>query len=385
MEHAQLDSEDWLRIVAQLGGEPALAASAREYRAFVRPREIKSALDVLRLAFMYGPGGHSLRSLAATSAVHGLADVSDVAVMDRIRNSADWLQFLCAESLARLAKMIGAKPTARPIRIVDGSRLEGPGEQVWRLHLCYDPALGRTVDAAITSIKQGERLDRLAVSPGEIRMGDRGFPQPDGIKNTLAQGADLLVRLTWKSLQMTDRDGRPIDWPKIFTETDAQGSLDLAVRVHKAHAQFEPIDMRLVLIKKPPVAAAKARAKARRASSKSQSRTDPRTLAAADHVILLTSLKPEEFPIEMLGALYRFRWQIELAFKRLKSLLHIDRLPAKDPNLARAWLHAHLLFALLVDETMSELGEISPSASEFALAHDEDRRRRLARSSLAAA
>jgi IS4 transposase len=87
----------------------------------------------------------------------------------------------------------------------------------------------------------------------------------------------------------------------------------------------------------------------------------------------------------MLGALYRFRWQIELAFKRLKSLLHIDRLPAKDPNLARAWLHAHLLFALLVDETMSELGEISPSASEFALAHDEDRRRRLARSSLAAA
>jgi hypothetical protein len=42
-------------------------------------------------------------------------------------------------------------------------------------------------------------------------------------------------------------------------------------------------------------------------------------------------------------------------------------------------------FALLVDETMSELGEISPSASELALAHDEDRRRRLARSSLAAA
>jgi hypothetical protein len=344
---------------------------------------------VLRLAMMYGPGGHSLRSLAAASATHGLADVSDVAIMERIRNSANWLQFLCAESLDRVAKVIGAKPTARPIRIVDGSRLEGPGERVWRLHLCYDPALGRTIDAAITSIKEGERLDRLAVTPGEIRIGDRGFPQPDGIRNARAHGADILVRLTWKSLQMTHPNGKPIDWPNLFTRANALGSLDLSVRVHKAHAQFEPLDMRLVLIKKPPVAAAKARAKARRASRKSQSRTDARTLAAADHIILLTSLKGEEFPIDVLGALYRFRWQIEIAFKRLKSLLHIDRLPAKDPNLAIAWLHAHLLFALLVEETMSDLDKIFPSAvklpAKLALADDEDRRRRVAYSNLAAA
>jgi IS4 transposase len=44
------------------------------------------------------------------------------------------------------------------------------------------------------------------------------------------------------------------------------------------------------------------------------------------------------------------RWQIELAFKRLKSLLNIDRLPAKNPHLARAWLNAHLLLALLIDD-----------------------------------
>ena len=180
MEYAQLDSKEWPHIVARLGGEDALASLAREHRAFVRARGVKSAVDVLRLALLYGPGGHSLRSVAAMAAAAGLADVSDVAVLDRLKCAADWLQNLCKERLARIAEEIGVKPTERPIRIVDGSRLEGPGDRVWRLHLCYDAGLARIVDAVITTAKDGERLDRLTVTPGEIRLGDRGLPQPDG-------------------------------------------------------------------------------------------------------------------------------------------------------------------------------------------------------------
>src|SRR5216683_2320992 len=318
MEHAQLDSKEWSHIVARLGGEEALASSAREHRAFIRARGVKSAVDVLRLALIYGPGGHSLRTVAAMASAAGLAEVSDVAVLDRLKGAADWLQSLCKERLARVAKEIGVKPMERPIR--------------------------------------------LAVTPGEIRLGDRGFPQPDGIRNTLAAGADVLVRLTWNSLQMT-ADGKPIDWLKLFKRASEQSSLDMSVRVHKAHSRFEPLDMRLVIIKKPPAAAAQARTKARRASRKNNRRTDPRTLAGADYVILLTSLKRQEFPIDLVAALYRLRWQIELAIKRLKSILHIDRLPAKDPDLARAWLYAHLLLALLLDDIIARLGAIPPSGA----------------------
>src|ERR1700760_2927608 len=71
-------------------------------------------------------------------------------------------------------------------------------------------------------------------------------------------------------------------------------------------------------------AAAAARQPAERASRKDQrKRVDPRTLACADHLILLTSLPPARFTVAQLGALYRLRWQIELLFKRLKSLLHL--------------------------------------------------------------
>jgi hypothetical protein len=342
----------------------------------------------LRLALMYGPGGHSLRSVAALAAASGMADVSNVAVLDRLKGASDWLEHLCKERLACLAKEIGATVTERPIRIVDGSRLEGPGDRVWRLHLCYDAGRARIIDAVITTTKEGERLDRLAVTPGEVRLGDRGFPQPDGIKNTLDAGADVLVRLTWNSLQLSAA-GKPIDWLKLFKQAGEQGSLDMPVRLHKAHSKFEPPDMRLIIIKKSPAAAAKARAKARRASNKNQRRTDARTLAGADYIILLTSLKREEFPIDVVAALYRLRWQIELAIKRLKSILHIDRLPAKDPDLARAWLYAHLLLALLLDDISAGLGAIPPSAtgipSNLALAYDNSPRRRPARRHLAAA
>lgn len=277
----------------------------------------------------------------------------------------------------------------RCIRIVDGSRLEGPGDRVWRLHLCYDAGHARLVDVAITTTREGERLDRLTVTPGEIRLGDRGFPQPDGIRNTLAEGADVLVRLTWNSLHLSHADGKPIDWLKLFRGGCAHGWLDLPVQVHKAHGRFEPLAMRLVIIKKPPAAAAKARAKARRASNKNQRRTDRRTLAGAGYIILLTSLDGKEFPVEALGALYRLRWQIELAIKRLKSILHIDRLPAKDPDLVRAWLYAHLLLAILLDATMSELDALSPSAAEntpnLDLARNRSSRRRAAGRDLAAA
>jgi hypothetical protein len=390
MEQNELDSEDWLQLVARLGGEAALAESARQHGAFYRARRIKSAVDLLRMALMYGPGGQSLRSLTAMAAAQGVADLSDVSLLERLRNAANWLEALCAESLSRVARTIGIKDDKRPIRIVDGSRIEGPGDRAWRLHLCYDPHLARITDAAITTLKEGERLDRLAVTRGEIRLGDRGFPHPDAIKNTLEAGADVLVRLTWNSLQLRHTDGQPIDWLRLFEQANAQGSLDLAVHMHRARSQQKPCEMRLVLIKKPPDAAARARTKVRRTRTKFQrQRTDPRTLAAADHLIVLTSLDAQDFPVDAIGALYRLRWQIEIAIKRLKTILRIDRLPAKDPDLARAWLYAHLLLALILDETLADPGAIPPSTGnpspDVALAHNNTARKRPARRDLAAA
>ncbi len=58
---------------------------------------------------------------------------------------------------------------------------------------------------------------------------------------------------------------------------------------------------------------------------------------------------------------YRLRWQIELAFKRLKSLLHIDMLPTRTAQASRSWLLAHLILAVLCDDVTQDVLDSFPS------------------------
>jgi len=85
-------------------------------------------------------------------------------------------------------------------------------------------------------------------------------------------------------------------------------------------------------------------------ASRKQKTLDPRSLTAAEFLILGTSLPPEHYPANEVLAAYRLRWQIERAFKRLKSLIHIDKLPARTDLGARSWLYPHLILALLCDD-----------------------------------
>ena len=58
--------------------------------------------------------------------------------------------------------------------------------------------------------------------------------------------------------------------------------------------------------------------------------------------------------------LYHAHWQIEIAFKRLKSLFHYNDLPAKNSESVRAWFYGKLLLTALC-ETMVNTGRFSPS------------------------
>lgn len=361
MTHDLKNDADWQDVVKRLGGAEALTVSAREYKAFQRARGVKDAASLLRLALMYGPGGLSLRGTAAMAAMGGIASVSDVALLGRLQAAGPWLEALCSERLTGLAESMKVAPADRPIRIVDGTRLTGPGGRAMRLHLAYDLPEGRISHSVLTDLSGAEKLTRTPVRPGEIRLGDRGYPRPDDLATIRAAGADVVVRLTWNSLSLAHRDGRPFAWMPLFEASAAHGQTDAAVLVEKARDPvWSPLPMRLVVIRKPPQAAAQSQERARRASAKNQHRTDPRTLAAASHVLLLTSLPPDLYPPERIGALYRLRWQIELAIKRLKSLLHIDRLPAKDPDLVRSWILAHLLLALLIDDAAAQPAAFPP-------------------------
>ena len=120
------------------------------------------------------------------------------------------------------------------------------------------------------------------------------------------------------------------------------------------------LPLRLIVQRKTPEAAEATRLALRRAAIKKGKKLDPRSLIAAAFMIVGTSLPIRGYSAKDILVVYRLRWQIELAFKRLKSLLHIDRLPTRTELGSRSWLYAHLILALLCDDLSQDFLESSP-------------------------
>ena len=137
--------------------------------------------------------------------------------------------------------------------------------------------------------------------------------------------------------------------------------------------------MRLVIRRKDPEQAQAEQKRLLKDAKKRGKQPDPRSLEAAKYILLLTSLPAAVFPSADILALYRFRWQIELAFKRFKSLAGLDTLPAKKPELARAWIYARLIVAIIAEQIAGQVPDSSPSGLDntirkpVALASHEDR------------
>lgn len=357
-----IQEQDWPAVSSLIEGSIDLEASARACGVLQRKRQIRSASDLLRLALAYGPGGQSLRQTAAWAEFQQVASLSDVALMYRLKASAPWLAQIAGALLAPREATASPCALGLRLRVIDGSVISAPGRGPrWRLHGVYDLGEERFSAFELTRARSAEALERASVGPGELIMGDRVYARPGGLRHVVEAGGEYLVRAGSRSLRLTHLDGRPLDLAAALDRSDRDGfdDLDLLV-VDAGDPDQKPLPTRLVLLKKPPQATAKARARSLRESQRGGHRNDPLSLRSADHLMLITSLDREKVSPEQLAALYRLRWRIELAFKRLKSLLSIDRLPAKDEGLARTWILAHLIAALLIENLNPELRDSPP-------------------------
>lgn len=356
---------DWQCLVERLGGAEALTRSAHDTKAFRRARKVASAVVLLRLLLAYCMGWGGLRSTAAWAAAVDLADISNVALLNRLRNSGAWLEHLVSVALRQHMPKTCA---GRRIRIVDGTTVPKAGgagsrNALWRLHAAFDVGSERFDAFVLTDESEGERFDRIPVEKGELRICDRCFMQPGRIAAVIEQGGDVLIRAGWRSAIWLTPDGQPFDLAAALGRASSRGRLDIPIHVGRRGGGA--IALRLVAVKKPRRAAAQARAKARREAQREGRKIMGATLAAADWMILVTTLQVETHPTDAVLDLYRLRWRVELAFKRLKSLVGLKGPPGNDADTARAFLLAHLLMILLLEPLVDRL-EDSPHWADAA-------------------
>jgi hypothetical protein len=350
----QLISSDW-DIVKQLLPSD-WEASARQCGALRRSRKVDSAETLLRLILLHVAGGLSLRQTVVRAEAFGWATLSDVALLKRLRASANWLEVLCWGLWSSWEWPEGMAAQGRRWRIVDATTAQEPGATgiSWRVHYVVTlPSLACDF-VSVTGVRGGETLCRIPVRPGDVLLADRGYSHRAGVAWILSQKGDVIVRHQGPNFPLMDREGK---------EFDLLGALR---GLHKHQpgtwkVQFES-DGRiwpvwLHAVRKSAAAAEQAKEELRKERGEG---LQPQTLELAEYVVVLTSLSPQEVSAMQVLALYRGRWQIELVFKRLKSLLGIGELAKYDPNSAKAWLQAKLLTALLVERLEREAFFFSP-------------------------
>lgn len=364
MRTASLLSGRWEELALAVMPGAELQSLARASRAIVRSRKLGRAEQLLRLAWLYGPGGMSLRTAAGWASGSGLAELSDVAVLKALRRMADWMEALVGTALA--SRLEQAIPCDRPIVLIDATSVTQPGGKMadWVLHCRYRSGIGFT-GFELTGRHGGEHLCRHRLKAGELAIADRGYANGSGLAYVLDCGADYLIRTGWRSLAWREADGHRLDLLGRLQHLKPGEVADLRVQVA---VKERMLTTRLIVLARSEEATAKAERKVRLKAQQNCRSGDPRSMTAARYLMVVTSLAPEQYSAQEVLALYRMRWQIELAFKRLKSLLHFDRLPAKDKDLARTWLNSHLLLALVLDKLTQQALDSPPCAARNARA-----------------
>jgi Transposase DDE domain len=338
-----------------------LEALARQSGSFQRARKVGDAQTLLRLLLMHA-GGLSLQQTALRAQTQGMGRLSAVALFKRLRRSGAFLQQLAGRVLEPLQQQ-GAAPARWPVgyrfRLIDATTVTEPGPKgrCWRLHYSLRLPELDCDHFELTDLKAGESFKRWQAAPGEVLLADRAYARCEAVGALLAQGAKVVVRCNGRSFPLLTEQGERFNLRARLRGLKV-GQVQGWRLWFRAGDQSWPI--RLCVLRKSRVAAQRAQRKARRKAQTHQREVSAAALELSKYVLVLTNLESERWGAAQVLELYRCRWQIELAFKRLKSLLNVGQLPKKDPASARAWLQLKLLLALIIERLCHQARFFSP-------------------------
>lgn len=366
------EEEDWQVLTKFL--PVGWQTSARELGALRRCRKFEGAEVLLRTLLIHLAGGCSLRETAVRAKQGNIATISDVALLKRLKASGEWLRWM---TVGVMERWVEKQPTAifgkgLQIRVIDGSTIQEPGAtgSTWRIHYSIGLPSLQCDEMYVTSPEIGEPFRRFTVHPGDLFLGDRNFGRRSDVRHVVHGEGQVLVRINLTNLPLVDKDGasfRLLDRLRTLKKTEL-GDWDVWVPCEGAF-----IPGRVCALKKSREAAESARRKALKENSKKGHAVKPETIEAAGYTFVFTTLN-RAFSAETALEMYRGRWQVEIAFKRLKSIIGLGHLRKSDVEGAKAWLHGKLLVAFLT-EALIAAGErffpwgypLSPESPEIPL------------------
>jgi hypothetical protein len=334
----------------------------RSSGAVRRLRGFPSLDALLRTLLLHVGCGWSLRETAVQAKLAGIAEVSDVTLLNRLRDAENWLRQMCQELWKDNGVQLQPSFGSRTVRLLDATVVREPGKtgSQWRIHYSLRLPTLECDHFDLTSTRgsdTAERFGRFRFQAGELVLADAGYCHPAGIAEVVAAKADVCVRLSPHGLPLFEERGRPFPLLKRLTRLRKAG--DLAGWPVWIRSGDLWISGRVCAIRKSQDAIDRAQ---RRLTIKEQTgkTVGPITRKYAEYVLVFTTLPNPDASVEQVLEAYRLRWQVELTFKRLKSIAQIGHVPKHDDQSSRAWLYGKL-FVDLLSQRLARVGKtISP-------------------------
>jgi hypothetical protein len=327
--------------------------------------------QILRLVLYLVAQNVGLMTATAAFGAAGLLDISHVALHKWMKKLGPYLAELVAHMVASShAQFAPERWAGLEIVLVDASCVQRPGSKgtTARVHRAFRATDLRVVQAHVTDETGGESFRRFQPSARQLWIGDRAYANPPGIQWLRDHGAHVLVRYNRGALPLFDKTGRRFALSdKLRNLPKASRPRQWTVFVHPPNG--EPIAGRICAVRIPPDKAEQARERLRREQG---SKVTDEALAYAEFVVVFTTIDNEQLGCEQVLELYALRWQVELDFKRDKSISGLDRLPNFLPCTIESWIYAKLLLHQIL-RCLADSGEaIPPSALATALCPNQD-------------
>ncbi len=189
---------------------PETAHMAREFKAFVRAKKVKTPAQLLRVVFLYCGLDKPLREVAGTfTALY--ESITDQSVAERLRACGPWVQAVRRRMLP--LSQGAALPVGRRFVVMDASRMQAPGAKgtAHRLPIAIALLAWQCIAGLVSDVQPGETLKHCTLGPGDVAVADRGSAQCQGMRAAGTQGADLIVRLNPFRVVLGDAAGAPLE------------------------------------------------------------------------------------------------------------------------------------------------------------------------------
>ena len=186
------------------------------------------------------------------------------------------------------------------------------------------------------------------LNKGDLHIADLGYYVLKDFKNTDYLGAHFLSRYKFKTnVFLNKNDDEKFDLISYLSKQEKNIIEFDEIYIGKK----ERLKCRIICYKlSKDVADSRIRKKKVEYRRRCVNPPSKELLESLKYAIFITNIPKEKVSAEMIGTLYKIRWQIELIFKEFKSLMNIDAMEGKNEATINTFIYGKLICILLITD-----------------------------------